>query len=151
MRFILALVILVFSTTAHAACEEHSKATRVNPTELSEYQMCWLDEYRGDEAHGVLGSLFYIKVDGDYVSMPIKDLVIRGEDKSIDYVNLLVNKKVHEDLIKAAREELEFVRHKLSQAYAKAILLGVTAETQEEILILLETEEELYNSLIGVK
>ena len=33
---------------------------RFNPTELSEYQECWLNTHRADETHGVLGSLFYI-------------------------------------------------------------------------------------------
>ena len=137
--------------TAHAACDHFSKASRVNPTELSEYQMCWLDEHRDDKA-GVLGSLFYLKIaPGHYVSIPLSDLRKQPRDKAEEYVTLLANKKIQEDLIKAAREELEFVRHKLSQAYAKAIILGPTAEIREEILDLLETEEKLYNSLIGAK
>jgi len=145
---VVTFAVAIIAPYANAAdCSHHSKASRVNPTELSAYQECWLDEHRSDEAHGVLGSIFYVKVAGEYISMPLKDLVIRGKDKAEPYVQLVINERIKEDLIKQAREELEYVRHKLSQAYAKAILLGITAETQEEILYLLETEEELYESL----
>ena len=137
--------------TAHAACDHFSKASRVNPTELSEYQECWLDEHRADEAHGVLGSLFYVKVESDYISMPVSDLAKRGKDKSVDYVKLVINKKIHEDLIEAAQAELEAVRHQLSKIYALAIVLGVTPEIQERVIELIELEEQLYNSLQGSK
>ena len=151
MRVILTTIAFVIMTTSAFACSHLSQASRVNPTELSEYQMCWLDEHRPDEGHGVLGSLFYVKVDGDYVSMPISDLAKRGEDKSVDYVNLVVNKKIHEDLIEAAQAELEAVRHQLSKIYALAIVLGVTPEIQERVIELIGLEEQLYNSLQGSK
>ena len=48
--------------------------SRLNPVELSDYQECWLDEFRGDDTSGVLGSLFWVNINDKYYSAPISTL-----------------------------------------------------------------------------
>jgi len=150
MRVILT-ILFVFMTTSAFACDHLSQANRINPTELSDYQKCWLDEHRADKPNGVLGSLFYVKIDGDYVSVPVKELVKRGEDKSVDYITLKINEKIQEDLIEEARTELQRIRSSLSKLYALAIVAGVTEELKLEVISLIEAEEELVNALGDAK
>ena len=70
----------VFHTQVRADTIDHCKTldgygeSRFNPTELSEYQECWLDVYKADETAGTLGSIFWVKVDGEYLSMPVKKI-----------------------------------------------------------------------------
>ena len=150
VRIILAILFVMVTGTAHAACDHLSQASRVNPTELSKYQECWLDEHKSDEVSGVLGSLFYVKLaPGHYVSLPVNDIRKQPRDQATNYIDLVINKKIHKDLIEAARKELDHVRHQLSQTYALAIVLGVTPEIQERVIELIELEEQLYNSLQG--
>ena len=151
MRVILTTIAFVIMTTSAFACSHLSQASRINPTELSDYQKCWLDEHRADKPNGVLGSLFYVKVNGDYISMPVKELVKRGEDKSVDYVTLKVNEKIQKDLIEEAKAELQRIRSSLSKLYALAIVAGVTEELKLEVIRLIESEEELVNALGDAK
>lgn len=79
IKVLMAAVAATFAVNANAAevsvseaCGHLDNHSRFNPTELSEYQECWLDIH-GEES-GVLGSLFYTKVGESYVSMPTKVL-----------------------------------------------------------------------------
>ena len=63
---------------------EHS---RFNPASLSEYQECWLDVYKADETHGVLGSLFWVKVGGEYYSTTLSYLRSYGAEAWLEEVN----------------------------------------------------------------
>lgn len=79
IKIVLAAVAATFSVSAHAAeptvsesCGHFDNHSRFNPTELSEYQECWLD-FHGKEA-GMLGSLFYVKAGDTFVSMPVSEL-----------------------------------------------------------------------------
>ena len=60
----------MLGSVAQAACNDIPNPTRFNPTELSQYQECWLDTYEEDNA-GVLGSLAWIRLNGEYFSAPI--------------------------------------------------------------------------------
>ena len=48
--------------------------SRMNPTALSDYQECWLDVYSMDEDYGVLGSLFWVRANGEYYSTQLSNL-----------------------------------------------------------------------------
>lgn len=63
---------------------EHS---RFNPSSLSEYQECWLDVYKADETHGVLGSLFWVKVADQYYSTTLTHLRNHGAEAWLNSVN----------------------------------------------------------------
>ena len=74
----------VFATQVRADDIDHCKVldgygeSRFNPTELSEYQECWLDVYEADKSAGTLGSIFWTRVNGEYLSMPVKVLHKQG-------------------------------------------------------------------------
>ena len=44
--------------------------SRVNPTELSDYQKCILSIHKSEEVSGTMGSLFWVKFEDKYYSMP---------------------------------------------------------------------------------
>ena len=48
--------------------------SRMNPTALSDYQECWLDVYSMDKDYGVLGSLFWVRANGEYYSTQLSNL-----------------------------------------------------------------------------
>ena len=160
MRILLSAVVLMtmFSFNANAAeCEEHENVSRVNPTELSAYQECWLDTHRPNEISGTLGSIFYLNLKGiGYVSMPVDALVKAGEEGSHGYVAAKIDAKVkqvdeakqqevREELIK----ELHFIRSEIAQLYGFVLINGHTDTTIEHIKDLVTTEIELTNYLFG--
>ena len=57
-----AAVLGSMTTVAQASCgEKHANVTRLNPTELSGYQKCWLKEHKPEEKIGTVGTLFYVQ------------------------------------------------------------------------------------------
>lgn len=140
IKFALAALAATFTVHAHAAelttaetCGHLENHSRFNPTELSEYQECWLGLH-GEEA-GVLGSLFYAKVGDSFVSMPVK--VIR-EAGSKSAAKAVVVEKIVEKAT-ALTEEQEsaidlFESLKESGITATAANSAVVAATGVDIL-----------------
>ena len=67
-----------FADNSSHACGAFDNEIRFNPTELSDFQECWLNFHKPDEMSGTLGSLFWVKVGDEFVSMPVKSLVREG-------------------------------------------------------------------------
>ena len=96
--FAAAMAATILSTGAQAesfseSCGHLDNPTRFNPTELSEYQECWLDFHKADEAAGVLGSIFYARAGDEFVSMPVSELRNAG---SAEAAKALVVERVTE-------------------------------------------------------
>ena len=48
--------------------------SRINPTELSDYQKCYLSQYHGETDSGALGDLLWIRIEGEYFSLSKREL-----------------------------------------------------------------------------
>ena len=48
--------------------------SRINPTELSDYQKCYLSQYHGETNSGSLGDLLWVRIDGEYFSVSKRKL-----------------------------------------------------------------------------
>ena len=97
---ILAAVAAAFVSNAHASeptfaesCGHIENHTRFNPTELSEYQECWLGFHKPDEMAGVLGNIFWARAGDMTVSMPVSELRSAG---SAEAAKALVVERVTE-------------------------------------------------------
>jgi len=107
---ILAAVAAAFVSNAHASeptfaesCGHIENHTRFNPTELSEYQECWLGFHKPDEMAGVLGSIFYARAGDGFVSMPVSTLTNAGSKSAataivVDRIVEVVNNERIEEL-----------------------------------------------------
>ena len=78
-----AVALSAVSFNAHAAdsseaCGAFDNSLRFNPTELSEFQECWLDFHYTEKTAGTLGSIFWAKVNGQFVSIPVSKLQQAG-------------------------------------------------------------------------
>ena len=102
------------------ACGMFENETRFNPTSLSDYQECWLDFHYPDKMSGTLGSLFWVKVVDEFVSMPVKTLVREG---SAEKAKQLVVTKIIEIINNERIDEL-------TQMLAEASEEIVELETQ---------------------
>ena len=76
----------VISFNAMAADSSHcnvlDKGPQFNPTQLSEFDKCWINTHKADELSGVDGNVFWMKVGDDFISFPVKDLVNAGSKSS---------------------------------------------------------------------
>ena len=127
MKYILA-VIAIMGTLGTASAQEipsdfkcsdiYPDFSRVNPTELSNYQKCWLSVHKSDDSSGTLGSLFWVKFEDKYYSMPWS--YIRkaggkeaGKARLQNYLQILIGKDhgldipVPEELFKVIEEQVE--------------------------------------------
>ena len=86
------------------ACGMFENETRFNPTSLSDYQECWLDFHYPDKMSGTLGSLFWVKVGDEFISMPVKTLVREGSTAKAQ--KLVVDAVIE----KMLRDQLEIER-----------------------------------------
>lgn len=118
------------STPANAATCSSIHGTpesRFNPTSLSPYQECILDQYKADEAAGTLGSLFWVRnLDGSYTSMQTTMLVQSGsEAAAIAMVTKAVFENTQAALIDTLTELdetqaiLDFTKAKLANKKAR--------------------------------
>ena len=48
--------------------------SRINPTELSDYQKCILSVHHGETNSGVLGDLLWVRIEGEYFSTSKRQL-----------------------------------------------------------------------------
>ena len=71
-----------FGASSADACGHIDNPSRFNPVELSEYQECWLDFHKPDEATGMLGNLFWVRAGDGFVSMPVSELREAGSKKA---------------------------------------------------------------------
>ena len=51
------------------SCGHIENPTRFNPTDLSDYQKCWIDFYKADQASGMIGDLFWMRLGDDTISL----------------------------------------------------------------------------------
>ena len=107
---ILAAIAATFATNVHAneptfaeSCGHLDNPTRFNPTELSEYQECWLGFHKPDEMAGVLGNIFWARAGDMTVSMPVSELTNAGSKSAataivVDRIVEVVNNERIEEL-----------------------------------------------------
>ena len=103
-----AVALSAVSFNAHAAdsseaCGAFDNSLRFNPTELSEFQECWLDFHYPEETAGTLGSLFWVKVGDSFVSMPVSNLQSAGSKGG---AKAIVVDQVEARLLEMAKEEI---------------------------------------------
>ena len=142
---ILAAVAAAFVSNAHASeptfaesCGHIENHTRFNPTELSEYQECWLGFHKPGETAGVLGSIFYARAGDGFVSMPVSELHSAG---SAEAAKAIVVERIVDRTITVEVERIVEVERELTQAQQDAIALfnsltatGLTAEQAATIV-----------------
>lgn len=118
------------STPANAASCSSIHGTpesRFNPTSLSPYQECILDQFRADETAGTIGNLFWVRnIDGSYTSMQTTLLAQSGsEAAAIEMVTKAVFDKTQASLTAALIEldetqaMLAFTKDKLANKKAR--------------------------------
>ena len=136
--FAAAMTAAIVSTNAHAesfaeSCGHIENHTRFNPTELSEYQECWLGFHKPDEMAGVLGNIFWARAGDMTVSMPVSELRSAG---SKDAAKAIVVDRIVDRIVEVERE--------LTQAQRDAIAMferfsAVTDEATAKAFVLAET------------
>ena len=84
--------------SAHAAgsCSGLDHGPQFNKTELSAFDKCWLNTHRADKLSGVDGNVFWMKVDGKFISMPAKDLYQSGSKQA---AKKMVTTKIVEKIV----------------------------------------------------
>ena len=93
----------------------HCNALDAGPTygkvELSEKDKCWLDHWKSDETGGVLGSIFWVKVNGEYISMPTKDLTKAGSKSAAKkvVVNTVIEELIVDRIVEVTVENGETI------------------------------------------
>ena len=137
---ILAAVAAAFVSNAHASeptfaesCGHIENHTRFNPTELSEYQECWLGFHKPDEMAGVLGNIFWARAGDMTVSMPVSTLTNAGSKSA---AQAIVVDRIVDRIVEVERE--------LTQAQRDAIAMferfsTVTDEATAKAFVLAET------------
>ena len=61
------------------SCGHIENPTRFNPTELSEYQQCWVDFYKADEVSGMVGNIFWMRLGDDTISITRDEIRAGGK------------------------------------------------------------------------
>ena len=129
---ILAAIAATFATNVHASeptfaesCGHLDNPTRFNPTELSEYQECWLGFHKPDEMAGVLGNIFWARAGDMTVSMPVSTLTNAGSKSAaaaivVDRIVEVVNNERIEEL-EGMVDELEAAKAVLVADLAAAV------------------------------
>ena len=125
------------------ACGMFENETRFNPTSLSDYQECWLDFHYPDKMSGTLGSLFWVKVGDEFVSMPIQTLVREGSKENAKklVVDTVIN-EVQQQIIEEQAETIETLEEDIkviNEIRTKLVMdlaAEVTAHEADEATIL---------------
>ena len=127
-----ALTLVGSATTAQAGCSDNNlQVTRLNPTELSGYQKCWLQEHRPDEPSGVVGNLFYFEtVKGEYFSTTVESIVRMKPDAAAEYVTAQV--------VSATMDQVEEIMNED----------GTVAEAEELQNAVLDIEEKIESEIV---
>ena len=91
----------IFSFNVMAAdsshCNSLDKGPQFNKTVLSEFDKCWLNTHRADKTSGVDGNVFWVKVDDEFISMPIKELFANGSSKA--KAKEIIKEKIMEKIV----------------------------------------------------
>ena len=53
-----------------------------DPTYLSPYQKCWVDRWRADDEHGVIGEIIWVRIEDQLFSLNRKALRTLREDQA---------------------------------------------------------------------
>ena len=92
----------IFSFNVMAAdsshCNSLDKGPQFNKTVLSEFDKCWLNTHRSDKKSGVDGNVFWMKIDGKFISMPTKDLFANGKNGAKEIIKDKIIDSVSKDL-----------------------------------------------------
>ena len=122
-----ALAFVGTATTAQAGCSDNNpQVTRLNPTELSGYQKCWLQEHRPEEPSGVIGNLFYFEtVKGEYFSTTVESLIKMKPDAASEYVTSQV--------VSATMDRVEEIMKEDGTLLAEAELQDVALDLEQRI------------------
>ena len=146
-----ALAATFLSTGAQAesfadACGHIDNPTRFNPVELSEFQECWIDFHKADEAAGMIGSIFWARAGDGFVSMPVAELREAGSKDAAKAV--VLDAIVDTAAIDALEGMLESVKARRDQLIADlATAEGDLAAKIEELSTANATIEALRNSV----
>ena len=121
---------------------------RFNPTELSEYQECWLNTHRADETHGVLGSLFYIKVNDVFYSAPLSTLRKLSDPASFFTAQVVGDLEVSS--LEAIRENAVVVANETAVKIAEVetVIKLVEVEVPVEVIKTVIKEVEVIKTII---
>ena len=95
--------------------------SRVNPTELSDYQKCILSIHKAEEVSGTMGSLFWVKFEDKYYSMPWSYIRKAGGKDAAkarleNYLQILIGKDhgldlpIPEELFKVVENETQQIQ-----------------------------------------
>ena len=93
----IAASILSFNVMAadSSHCNSLDKGPQFNKTELSAFDKCWLNTHNPDKLSGVDGKVFWIKVNDEYLSIDMKDMINAGtKSKRLEVVKEKVINKV---------------------------------------------------------
>ena len=156
-----AAVLGSLTTAAQASCgENHANVTRLNPTELSDYQKCWLKEHKPEEKIGTVGTLFYVQAtEDDYVSLPVSALLKMGEEAGAEFVTDRVmeltirelNGIVDSDAVEKQQEEIiELDEQHKSLKYTYENKLSTIAKLEDQVAILAKNNAMHMKSIIDL-
>ena len=99
----------MLTSTGFAADSSHcnvlDKGPMFNKTILSDFDKCWLNTHRADKLSGVDGNVFWMKIDGKFISMPVKDLFANGSSKSA-VKEIIKEKVITETITKTVIQEV---------------------------------------------
>ena len=96
-----------------AVCNTLDKGVMYNPTELSEHTKCWLSVHQADEEFGTQGGIFWVRANGDYVSMRTQDLVNAGSKNAAKDVFM---EKVKDEVMKDYQDRVVGVAQEVHDA-----------------------------------
>ncbi len=117
----------------------YSDGSRLNPQELSEFQICWLNVFKQDEQSGTLGSFYWTRVNDQIVSSPVNNLIINGTDNYIAMVEQSILDQALADL-EAQKAELEEAKADVEATNAKLIAEQERVIAQVEEINQLQTD-----------
>ena len=156
-----AVAIGSMTTAAQASCSsEHVNSTRLNPTELSGYQKCWLKEHKSEEKIGTVGTLFYVQAtEEDYVSMPVSSLVKMGEEAGAEFVTDRVMELTirelngivdSDEVVKHQEEIIELDEEHKSLKYTYENKLSTIAKLEDQVTLLAKNNAMHMKSIIDL-
>ena len=116
----------------------------INKMMLSEFDKCWLEAHQGDRTNGVLGSIFWVKVNDKFYSAPISSL---RWDLGEEFKATIVADQVslaQDEAIKAAISQLE---EKINTANEVRDILMESAEDVEQLRSIISQHEATIEAL----
>ena len=106
------------------SCGHIENPTRFNPTDLSDYQKCWIDFYKADQASGMIGDLLWMRLGDDVISLTRGEIRAGGGESVIrsaveDWVTQQMIMNLN-DRIDAAEDRIAELSEDLTDAIDRA-------------------------------